>query len=195
MDSVTSGSRTARHCSPRGQHDGAGGPDFDGASQTESGNPGSSNLDWRSKMKLKSLLFGSAAVLAAGTGAQAADLPTAEPVEYVRICDAFGAGFHYIPGTDTCLAIGGRVRVDASYVDGDVFERFAVPTADFNNFSTRARADVDFDARTQTDFGLIRAFIAYRMQIGTDNSSLGDPNYGEQAELIAAFIQISNDMG
>ena len=41
-------------------------------------------------MKLKSLLFGSAAVLAAGTGAQAADLPTAEPVEYVRICDAFG---------------------------------------------------------------------------------------------------------
>ena len=49
-------------------------------------------------MKLKSLLFGSAAVLAAGTGAQAADLPTVEPVEYVRICDAFGTGFFYIPG-------------------------------------------------------------------------------------------------
>ena len=54
-------------------------------------------------MKLKSLLFGSAAVLAAGTGAQAADLPTVEPVEYVRICDAFGTGYFYIPGTDTCL--------------------------------------------------------------------------------------------
>ncbi len=56
-------------------------------------------------MKLKSLLFGSAAVLAAGTGAQAADLPTVAPVEYVRICDAFGTGFYYIPGTDTCLKI------------------------------------------------------------------------------------------
>ena len=61
-------------------------------------------------MTLKSLLFGSAALLAAGTGAQAADLPTAEPVEYVRICDAFGTGFFYIPGTDTCLRISGRVR-------------------------------------------------------------------------------------
>ena len=64
-------------------------------------------------MKLKSLLFGSAAVIAAGTGAQAADLPTVEPVEYVRICDAFGTGFYYIPGTDTCLKISGYVRVDA----------------------------------------------------------------------------------
>ena len=65
-------------------------------------------------MNLKSLLFGSAAVLAAGTGAQAADLPVAEPVEYVRICDAFGTGFYYIPGTDTCLRISGRVRVEAA---------------------------------------------------------------------------------
>lgn len=34
----------------------------------------------------------------------------AEPVEYVKVCDAFGSGFYYIPGTDTCLRIGGRVR-------------------------------------------------------------------------------------
>ena len=69
-------------------------------------------------MKLKSLLFGSAAVIAAGTGAQAADLPIVEPVEYVRICDAFGAGFYYIPGTDTCLKIGGYVRAESHYVFG-----------------------------------------------------------------------------
>ncbi len=68
-------------------------------------------------MKLKSLLFGSAALLAAGTGAQAADLPVAEPVEFVRICDAFGTGFFYIPGTDTCLQISGRIRVESHYVD------------------------------------------------------------------------------
>jgi hypothetical protein len=55
-------------------------------------------------MKLKSLLFGSAAVLAAGTGAQAADLPIAEPVEYVRICDAFGTGFFYTTGRRRSVA-------------------------------------------------------------------------------------------
>jgi len=27
----------------------------------------------------------------------------AAPVEYVRYCDAFGVGFFYIPGTETCL--------------------------------------------------------------------------------------------
>jgi hypothetical protein len=25
------------------------------------------------------------------------------PVDYVRVCDAYGAGFLYIPGTETCL--------------------------------------------------------------------------------------------
>ena len=63
-------------------------------------------------MKLaKSLLLGSAAGLATIGAAQAADLPTrkAAPVEYVRVCDAYGAGFFYIPGTDTCLRVGGLV--------------------------------------------------------------------------------------
>ena len=66
-------------------------------------------------MKLvKSLLLGSAAGLAAIAGAQAADLPAkkAVAVEYVRVCSAYGAGFFYIPGTETCLRIGGRVRAD-----------------------------------------------------------------------------------
>ena len=73
-------------------------------------------------MKLvKSLLLGSAAGLAAVAGAQAADLPDrkAAPVavEYVRVCSTYGAGFFYIPGTDTCLRIGGRVRADDLYVE------------------------------------------------------------------------------
>jgi len=36
--------------------------------------------------------------------ALAADLPVkANAVEYVRICSLYGAGFYYIPGTDTCI--------------------------------------------------------------------------------------------
>jgi hypothetical protein len=60
---------------------------------------------------VKSLLLVSAAGVVAAPGAQAADLPVkAKPVEYVRICSLYGAGFFYIPGTDICLKIGGYVR-------------------------------------------------------------------------------------
>jgi len=65
-------------------------------------------------MKLKTLLLGSATAFAVVGGAQAADLSVAEPVEFVKVCDAFGTGYWYIPGTDTCLAIHGYVQFDAS---------------------------------------------------------------------------------
>lgn len=160
-------------------------------------------------MKLKSLLFGSAAILAAGTGAQAADLPMAEPVDYVRICDAFGTGFYYIPGTDTCLKVGGRVRVEAAYVFGDddedlegfFGEEQGADDEDFNNYTTRARGYLYLDARTQTDIGLVRAFIEMHMTVGhggafSNSTGEDDSNYdGAANDLAQAFIQISNDMG
>ena len=31
---------------------------------------------------------------------------------HVKTCDAYGAGFRNIPGTDACLKIGGGVTVD-----------------------------------------------------------------------------------
>ena len=53
---------------------------------------------------VKSLLLVSAAGLVAVSGAQAADLPVkAKPVEYVKVCSLYGAGFYYVPGTDICL--------------------------------------------------------------------------------------------
>ena len=65
---------------------------------------------------VKSLLLGTAAGLVAVAGAQAADLPVkAKPVQYVKICSLYGAGFYYIPGTDTCLKVGGEVRVEADF--------------------------------------------------------------------------------
>ena len=67
---------------------------------------------------VKSLLLGTAAGLVAMTGAQAADLPVkAKPVQYVKICSLYGAGFYYIPGTDMCLKIGGWVRAEYAYGD------------------------------------------------------------------------------
>ena len=52
------------------------------------------------------MLLGTAAGLMVASGAYAADLPgEAAPaaVDYVKVCDAYGAGFFYIPGTETCL--------------------------------------------------------------------------------------------
>ena len=62
----------------------------------------------------KSLLLGTAAGFAVVAGAQAADLPSrkAAPANYVKICDAYGAGFYTIPGTDTCL----RVEIGRAHV-------------------------------------------------------------------------------
>ena len=67
-------------------------------------------------MNIKSLLLGSAAALVAVSGARAADavevVAEPEPMEYVRVCDTYGAGFYYIPGTETCLRVGGYIRYD-----------------------------------------------------------------------------------
>ena len=68
---------------------------------------------------VKSLILGSAAGLLAMGGAQAADLPVkAKAVEYVKICSLYGAGFFYIPGTDTCIKLGGYLRVDTTFNGG-----------------------------------------------------------------------------
>jgi len=65
---------------------------------------------------VKSLLLVSAAGLVAVSGAQAADLPVkAKPVEYVKVCSLYGAGFYYVPGTDICLKIGAYVRAEYAY--------------------------------------------------------------------------------
>ena len=72
---------------------------------------------------VKSLILGSAAGLVAMSGAQAADLPVkAKAVEYVRICSLYGAGFFYIPGTDTCIKLGGYLRVDTTF-NGGIYDQ------------------------------------------------------------------------
>jgi len=109
-------------------------------------------------MKLaKSLFLGSVAGLAAVAGAQAADLPAkkAAAVEYVRVCSTYGAGFFYIPGTETCLRVGGRVRAEFRYVEPTDRSQDAI------GFRTRGR--IQLDARTATAYGLLRTFVRFEM--------------------------------
>src|SRR3978361_901192 len=111
------------------------------------------------KMKMvKSLLLGTAAGLVAMSGAQAADLPVkAKPVQYVKICSLYGAGFYYVPGTALCLKICGYVRQQVGWgVNGDLSgggNLANVDTRTSSNFAMRARGYITADARNQTEYG------------------------------------------
>lgn len=134
---------------------------------------------------VKSLLLGTAAGLVAMTGAQAADLPVkAKPVQYVKICSLYGAGFYYIPGTDTCLKIGGWVRAEYNVNAGGSFNphhinNFTRGAADENTI--RVRAMITADARSQTEYGTLRAYIAS----GWNRTNSADALY-----VPRAFVQL-----
>src|SRR5688500_7370346 len=110
-------------------------------------------------MNIKSLLLGSAAALVAVSGARAADavvIAEPEPVEYVRVCDVYGTGFYYMPGTETCLKVSGYVRYDIGVGDlfglQDVLDKEDFSNGEFNTNDTyykRARAALRLDARTE----------------------------------------------
>ena len=106
---------------------------------------------------VKSLILGSAAAMLAMGGAQAADLPVkAKAVEYVRICSLYGAGFFYIPGTDTCIKLGGYLRVDLTVHGGFSNQPFwnsdpAVQDRYVNQYQDYARMALTVDTRTATE--------------------------------------------
>ncbi len=145
-------------------------------------------------MNIKSLLLGSAAVLVAATGARAADaivIPEPEPVEYVRVCDAYGAGFFYIPGTETCLSISGYVwyQIGANGYGQRLLETDGGGNNDFYSQDTRGyvggatgdgwltqvRTRVNFDARSDTEWGTLRAFIRMQATFAGNNTSADGP--------------------
>ncbi|MBF9232241.1 porin [Microvirga alba] len=135
-------------------------------------------------MKLvKSLLLGTVAGLAAVAGAQAADLPAkkAAPVEYVRVCSTYGAGFFYIPGTETCLRVGGRVRAD--YLYGEPLDR----ANDAIGF--RARGRIQADARTATAYGLLRTFVRFEITRSSGTPFGNTGGIGTSPQVAEAFVQ------
>jgi hypothetical protein len=118
-------------------------------------------------MKLKTLLLGSAGALAVVGGAQAADLSVAEPVEYVKVCDAFGAGYWYIPGTDTCLKIGGYVQFDVAFHTAAAVAWVASGTfPDTRPHSAawefRTEGSVQVTAKSMTEYGPLTGYVEFR---------------------------------
>ncbi|MFN7011205.1 MAG: porin, partial [Allorhizobium sp.] len=77
-----------------------------------------------------------------------------EPMEYVRVCDAFGTGYFYIPGTETCLKIGGEVRATLEF--GDFYDD---DDADDEDWDSSVRARVNFEAKNDSEIGTIGSYI------------------------------------
>jgi hypothetical protein len=128
-------------------------------------------------MNLKSLLLGSAAMLAAVSGARAADAVVAaepEPLEYVRICDAYGAGYFFIPGTETCLKIGGMVRSDGQWYNA------YDPDPHWGTF-WKTRAELNFDTATDTEYGALKTETILRFNAAENKND---------AQVLWAYIQL-----
>jgi Porin subfamily len=101
-----------------------------------------------------------------------------EPVEYVRVCDVYGAGFYYMPGTETCLKVSGYVRYDIGA--GDLFGHTSVDKLDLvqdginednDTWYKRARFQLRLDARSETELGTLRACGAFDFQYDTNQDS------------------------
>ena len=146
---------------------------------------------------IKGLILGSAAGLLAAGGAQAADLPVkAKAVEYVRICSLYGAGFFYIPGTDTCIKLGGYLRVDTTF-NGGIYDQPAwngdsgLGDRYKDYYSTRSRLAFTIDTRTATEYGVVRTFGQADFQFDTLGNNTFNPNslatnLGNNANLLSS---------
>ncbi|AQS41951.1 MAG: Porin [Candidatus Tokpelaia hoelldobleri] len=115
-------------------------------------------------MNIKSLLLRSAAVILTVTGAHAADIVIAEPepVEYVRVCDAYGAGYFYIPGTQTCMRISGYMRTTLG--GGDDVYALRRDKVRKDTYDWSSRATVRFHTASETDLGTLRTLIELRSE-------------------------------
>jgi hypothetical protein len=152
---------------------------------------------------MRRVLLGSAAGIFTVVGAQAADLPTkAQPVEYVKACSLYGAGFWYVPGTDTCIKIGAFARLQVGYGAGgggntagasnnqpgesDFSGAFTRTTSMFN-FQTRGALSVDM--RQQTEYGTLRSYIDVGASV---QSNPGGYAGGATTQPLGASAQYGN---
>ncbi|MER8567824.1 porin [Mesorhizobium sp. M0924] len=157
-------------------------------------------------MNIKSLLLGSAAALIAVSGARAADavvVAEPEPAEYVKICDVYGAGYFYIPGTETCLRIGGYARYDIGAGDVGSFDgakSFDHKDGDEQDtFFKNTRFTLKTWTGQETELGTLKTYTETRFNFGNRNNyggfstsgdPIGNPAGNKNVSLNFAWIQL-----
>ena len=118
----------------------------------------------------------------------------------MKICSLYGDGFYYIPGTDTCLKMGGYLRVQAEYnmggggvvvgdsAGGELSQgRF---TRDLtNDINYRVRGAISWDVRQQTEYGTLRTYIRFGAENTTPTATGGGTTFNPFWDR--AFIQFA----
>ena len=129
------------------------------------------------KNRLLGFLYSSGAVMVAATAAHAADavLPEPEPIEYVRVCDAYGAGYFFIPGTETCIRFNGQVRADYAvrHYDEKQDDETSV-------HETRYRVRLEITAKNETEYGQLESRFRFKAEENSDKGTgVVDPETGK----------------
>nr|WP_272212155.1 porin [Marinicella sp. W31]MDC2878060.1 porin [Marinicella sp. W31] len=136
-------------------------------------------------MKIKKLLIGSASMIVAATGAKAADpVVMIEPVtaNYVEACDAFGSGYFFIPGTETCLQIGGYVRFETKF--GGIQTGSSLD----NDWYPYVKTNLAVTAKSATELGTLTSRMVpefYFYSNGTGDDFKFDEAYLEIGDALA----------
>jgi hypothetical protein len=112
-------------------------------------------------------------------------------MEYVRVCDVYGTGFFYIPGTETCLRIGGYIRYDigvGALGEQDVLDQLDGGLDD--SYYKRARFQLRVDSRSETELGTLRTYAAINFQFTTDSSVGGFVQSHDAMGIEHAYIEL-----
>lgn len=128
-------------------------------------------------MILLRFFSGAAALLGAVSNVQAADrivAPEPDTVEYLRVCDAYGSGYFYIPGTETCMNISGYVRYT---IQGGTD---AYSGDRFGGWQNQARFDLKVLTASETELGTLKTDAEVRFNWGADASDTN--TYGQDSE-------------
>lgn len=138
-------------------------------------------------MNLRGLILHAVPAFVLASHAHAADnaAPDPEPLSYVRACDAWGAGFFYIPNTETCLKIGGHIRSDVAAGKVPTYG-LAVP----GGYHSRAEVALNFDARSETELGTLRTFAQYTL--ASDNALYLRTGSYDSATLPFAYMTLGS---
>ena len=132
-------------------------------------------------MRTGHFLIASTALAASSASAADAIVAAApEPIEYVRVCDAFGKGYFFIPGTETCLKTGGYLRFEAAAGDPNGQDTF--PGGGGDSWSTRSRLALRMSTATDTEYGALTSFAEAKFQ--------NDDNGPTEIDLDNAYLEL-----
>lgn len=137
-------------------------------------------------MKMKTVLISSAATMMSFSSYAADTIVAPEPeaVEYVRVCDAYGTGFFYIPGTETCLRIHGYVRYDVNG-GNNVFSG-----VDRKGWDKSARLALRTSTASETELGTLRTYTETRFNYRSNNSRIGGVYGNTNSDVVLQFAYI-----